>query len=729
MAYYNGKEVLFGAKAVNVMVDGPEDAVLYNTPQELTYAQKRQARENIGAVADEVIAQAIADMQPVRFTVTKQDGKYVSSKTFEELTDILAENEHRSIICEIDGYDVPLCNVTRLSLYFSLAITTWNYVSVQLASTGDTTSVTVIRDYPSIEINGQLWDEEDPNADFTGTINDMIDAKVSGIDDEQIAAHITSWMNEHPEATTSVQDHSLTIDKMVVGTLGYVTPQMFGAKGDGKTDDTAAIQAAMDAHHNVYIPAGTYLVDGYYKDFLDSPNGGIKLHTGQRVYMDTECAIQVKTNNGAFYNAFNVTDCYNVEIHGGHIIGERNEHDPDTHAANPNRTQGFGIAVQNSDTVLIENVDISEMWGDAIVLHTPDNLSGYNTNITIRDCNLHECERQGISVVVGDNVLISNCTIGVISGHAPQSGIDLEPSSDAVEMYLHDITIENCRLTENVQSLCFSKCYNLTVHNCVFSGGWSEGHTLGQIASEGYCHNVKFNNCTLNSFVADSNSDVSFYGCDIGCSNNVDNENTGLKTTLRYYDCRFSGERTGTGGRVRAVLTRIGGEHYFHNCEFAVKVVNETVDSFVYGAGFCQFDGCKFGTIDDKKVMRFNDNNTSFRFNNCHFDVNCANAYPQMFLNPVDTIMQDCYVKTNGFTFTYTPDAVNSYLLVSGNIFERSGTNDYILHIGNNVYAGEVVPEHSIALVNNTCTNSANNFVRNWSKDAVTVTDINNNKI
>lgn len=70
---------------------------------------------------------------------------------------------------------------------------------------------------------------------------------------------IDEWLDEHPEATTTVQDHSLTIDKMVVGTLGYVTPEMFGAVGDGVTDDYEALQNALHSGFAVYIPERTYL--------------------------------------------------------------------------------------------------------------------------------------------------------------------------------------------------------------------------------------------------------------------------------------------------------------------------------------------------------------------------------------------------------------------------------------------------------------------------------------
>ena len=48
-----------------------------------------------------------------------------------------------------------------------------------------------------------------------------------------------------------------------VNSVVYNSPanvKMYGAVGDGATDDTTAIQAAIDASRMVYFPAGTYLV-------------------------------------------------------------------------------------------------------------------------------------------------------------------------------------------------------------------------------------------------------------------------------------------------------------------------------------------------------------------------------------------------------------------------------------------------------------------------------------
>jgi hypothetical protein len=49
----------------------------------------------------------------------------------------------------------------------------------------------------------------------------------------------------------------------------YISVKDFGATGDGTTDDTAAIQAAINAGHSIYIPAGTYRITST----LTAPSG------------------------------------------------------------------------------------------------------------------------------------------------------------------------------------------------------------------------------------------------------------------------------------------------------------------------------------------------------------------------------------------------------------------------------------------------------------------------
>lgn len=100
--------------------------------------------------------------------------------------------------------------------------------------------------------------------------------------DAQVTSAVDAWLDDHPEATTTVEDGSITkakLDSNLAGAIddvselktaidylvrGYITPQMFGAKGDGETDDAQAIKDAIDyALANsvaVYIPSGVYIV-------------------------------------------------------------------------------------------------------------------------------------------------------------------------------------------------------------------------------------------------------------------------------------------------------------------------------------------------------------------------------------------------------------------------------------------------------------------------------------
>lgn len=85
--------------------------------------------------------------------------------------------------------------------------------------------------------------------------------------DAQTAQAVSDWLDAHPEATTTVQDGSLTEAKfsnaLKLKTFKeYVTPQMFGAVGDGTTDDTTAFTNFVNASGLHLIPEGTYYIDG-----------------------------------------------------------------------------------------------------------------------------------------------------------------------------------------------------------------------------------------------------------------------------------------------------------------------------------------------------------------------------------------------------------------------------------------------------------------------------------
>lgn len=111
------------------------------------------------------------------------------------------------------------------------------------------------------------------NSDNISEIKGNIDELQNGgyvADQQQIGEKVNIWLNEHPEATTTVQDGAITEPKIQEKFLPYikncyVTPQMFGAKGNGVTDDTTALQNtfnyAIKNKVNVYIPSGTYMFD------------------------------------------------------------------------------------------------------------------------------------------------------------------------------------------------------------------------------------------------------------------------------------------------------------------------------------------------------------------------------------------------------------------------------------------------------------------------------------
>ena len=84
--------------------------------------------------------------------------------------------------------------------------------------------------------------------------------------DEQTNSAVTNWLNEHPEATTTVYDGAISEKKINANFLlwikkDYVTPEMFGAQGDGIKDDSDAFQKCIDSGKPInLLPSKEYLI-------------------------------------------------------------------------------------------------------------------------------------------------------------------------------------------------------------------------------------------------------------------------------------------------------------------------------------------------------------------------------------------------------------------------------------------------------------------------------------
>jgi hypothetical protein len=81
---------------------------------------------------------------------------------------------------------------------------------------------------------------------------------------------VSNWLDDHPEATTTVQDGSITVAKLHDSLKAFVTPEMFGAVGDGVTDDTNALNNMFLSGQKVFLLTGTYKATNLFMESLEN---------------------------------------------------------------------------------------------------------------------------------------------------------------------------------------------------------------------------------------------------------------------------------------------------------------------------------------------------------------------------------------------------------------------------------------------------------------------------
>lgn len=213
-----------------------------------------------------------------------------------------------------------------------------------------------------------------------------------------------------------------------------VTPQDFGAVGDGTTNDWTAISNAYTATPTggkLRFPAGTYYISGATQEWTIAKSITIEFDAGAKLKFDHH-------TTGSYYVKVSASDVTLIDpwIDGGGtsrvissgIVVYNTAHNVRLVRPRVVDSSGAGITVENAYDVQIDNPYVDGSWADGIHITNGGTLSNVTKRVTVTSPITVNTGDAGVSVVsyTAATEPVTDVTItGHISIDSAASGFDL----------------------------------------------------------------------------------------------------------------------------------------------------------------------------------------------------------------------------------------------------------------------------------------------------------------
>ena len=277
-------------------------------------------------------------------------------------------------------------------------------------------------------------------------------------------------------STTEVEQSNP--DVFIIEKAKYnIVPTQANARATTDSINKAIEDAKALGYEKIRLEEGEYWICSDKNIRWGRPRDGIFVPSNTEFDLN-KSTLRLVPNNKVVYGLIQLHAVENVTIKNGHLIGDRYQHSYVYDAEGPTHEYGFGVNIMASDNIIIEDMIIEQMTGDAIIAIGSAQGQGqgqplrYCRNVVIQNNELFDCRRQGISVCHAKDVYIykneihhigrykSADTTNPVDGTDPGSGIDVEPGP--FEQY--GCIAENVKIHEN------------HIHHCVSSISFHTGN-------------------------------------------------------------------------------------------------------------------------------------------------------------------------------------------------------------------------------------------------------------